>query len=72
MSNGSNRNKLNKNQEPKVYSLQKSQNDSELEIVELTKEQKAMLEMSEQDIKNGNLIPQEEMEERNPEWLNAM
>lgn len=45
---------------------------SESEIVELTNEQKIMLEMSEQDIKNGKLISQEAMDKRNMEWLNAM
>ncbi len=42
------------------------------ELVELTNEQKIMLEMSEEDIKNGNLISQEAMNKRNLEWLNAM
>lgn len=41
-------------------------------IVELTKEQKQMLAMSEQDIKSGKLISQEAMDKRNTEWLNAM
>ena len=45
---------------------------SESEIVELTNEQKAILEMSESDIKNGQLISQEAMDRRNLEWLNAM
>lgn len=44
----------------------------EVENVELTEEQKTMLEMSEQDIKNGKLISQEAMQKRNLEWLNAM
>lgn len=39
--------------------------------VELTAEQKELLEMSENDIKNGNLISQDEMIKRNLEWLNA-
>ena len=42
------------------------------EIIELTDEQKAMLEMSEQDIKTGKLISQDAMDKRNNEWLNAM
>jgi len=42
------------------------------EVVELTSEQKEILEMSESDIKNGNLISQEAMDKRNLEWLNAM
>jgi archaellum component FlaF (FlaF/FlaG flagellin family) len=45
---------------------------SESEIVELTKEQKIMLEMSEHDITNGKLISQETMDKRNLEWLNEM
>ena len=45
---------------------------SESEMVELTEEQKIMLEMSEQDIKEGKLISQEAMNKRNLEWLNAM
>lgn len=42
------------------------------EMVELTKEQKIMLEMSEEDIKNGKLISQDAMNKRNLEWLNSM
>lgn len=45
---------------------------SESEIVELTEEQKTMLEMSEEDIKNGKLISQEAMDKRNLEWLNGI
>jgi len=45
---------------------------SESETVALTKEQKAMLAMSEQDIKDGKLISQDAMDKRNLEWLNAM
>lgn len=41
-------------------------------IVELTNEQKIMLEMSEQNIKNGELISQDAMDKRNLEWLNEM
>jgi hypothetical protein len=49
-----------------------SSNSFESEIVELTEEQKIMLEMSEKDIKEGKLISQEAMKKRNLEWLNAM
>ncbi|MBK5210208.1 MAG: hypothetical protein JJE44_12020 [Flavobacteriaceae bacterium] len=49
-----------------------SSSKSESEIVELTDEQKTMLEMSEYDIKTGKLISQEAMNKRNLEWLNAM
>ncbi|MGB7395317.1 MAG: hypothetical protein WA913_13065 [Pricia sp.] len=41
-------------------------------IIELTAEQKEMLEMSEADIKNGRLIYQEAMDKRNMEWLNRL
>ena len=49
-----------------------SSSKSESEIVELTGEQKIMLEMSENDIKNGKLISQEAMTKRNLEWLDAI
>ena len=49
-----------------------SSSKSESEIVELTKEQKTMLEMSENDIKTGKLISQDAMIKRNIEWLNAI
>jgi archaellum component FlaF (FlaF/FlaG flagellin family) len=49
-----------------------SSSSSESEMVELTDEQKIMLEMSEKDIKEGKLISQEAMNKRNLEWLNAM
>jgi len=49
-----------------------SSSKSESEIVELTIEQKAMLEMSENDIKTGKLISQDAMNKRNLEWLNAI
>jgi len=42
------------------------------EIVELTAEQKEMLEMSEADIESGRLISQEAMDKRNLEWLNGL
>lgn len=45
---------------------------SEKNIFELTEVQKKMLEMSEVDINNGRLIPQEAMNKRNLEWLNAI
>ena len=49
-----------------------SSSSAENDIVELTKEQKEMLEMSEADIKNGRLISQQAMDKRNLEWLNEM
>ena len=41
-------------------------------IIETKSEQKRILEMSEEDIKNGELISQEEMIKRNLEWLNEL
>ncbi|MBJ7880457.1 hypothetical protein JEM65_07310 [Gelidibacter salicanalis] len=49
-----------------------SSSESESDIVELTDEQKLMLEMSEKDIQNGKLISQDAMNKRNLEWLNAI
>ncbi|CAN5298042.1 hypothetical protein BH23BAC2_BH23BAC2_25550 [soil metagenome] len=49
-----------------------SSSSADTEIVELTAEQKEMLEMSETDIKNGRLISQEAMDKRNLEWLNGL
>lgn len=49
-----------------------SSSSADNEIVELTTEQKEMLEMSEADIKNGRLISQEAMDKRNLEWLNGL
>lgn len=49
-----------------------STSESDTELVNLTEEQKIMLEMSEDDIVNGKLISQEAMDKRNMEWLNAM
>jgi hypothetical protein len=47
-----------------------SSSASDSDIVELTNEQKIMLKMSRDDIKNGRLISQEAMNKRNLEWLN--
>lgn len=49
-----------------------SSSAADTESVELTAEQKEMLEMSETDIKNGRLISQEAMDKRNLEWLNGL
>jgi hypothetical protein len=45
---------------------------SQMEKIEVSIEQKLLLEKSEDDIKNGRLISQEEMSNRNIEWLNSM
>lgn len=41
------------------------------DLVELSAEQKKMLEMSNDDIESGRLISQEAMNKRNLEWLNG-
>ena len=49
-----------------------SSSATDSDMVELTAEQKEMLEMSETDIQNGHLISQEAMDKRNLEWLNGL
>jgi len=49
-----------------------SSSTSDSDIVELNNEQKAMLEMSENDIEKGRLISQSAMDKRNLEWLNGI
>lgn len=49
-----------------------SSSAADTNVVELTAEQKEMLEMSEADIKNGRLISQKAMDKRNLEWLNGL
>ena len=39
------------------------------EKIKLTKEQKLMLEMSENDIQNGRIIPQSNLDKNDLEWL---
>jgi len=51
--------------------LDKLVSSSVSDIIELTNEQKEMLQMSEDDIQNGRLISQDEMNKRNLEWLNG-
>lgn len=41
------------------------------DLLELTAEQKEMLEMSDDDIESGRLISQEAMYKRNLEWLSG-
>ena len=41
-------------------------------VVELTEEQVIMLQMSEQDIKNGNVISQSQLDKRDLKWLKEM
>lgn len=55
-----------------LEAIDKLVSSSASDIVELTKEQKEMLQMSEDDIEKGQLISQEQMNKRNEEWLNEM
>ena len=48
-----------------------SSSKAETDVVELTVEQKEMLQMSEEDIENGRLVSQEAMDNQNLEWLNG-
>lgn len=49
-----------------------SSSATDSDMLELTAEQKQMLEMSEADIQNGHLISQEAMDKRNLKWLNGL
>ncbi len=42
------------------------------DLVELTLEQKMILDLSDEDIKNGRMISQDSLIKRNTEWLNAI
>jgi len=46
-----------------------SSSDQSKDVVQLTEEQKLMLAMSEDDIKNGRLNSQEELDKDDMEWL---
>jgi len=49
-----------------------SSKELDSDLIALSKEQKEMLEMSEDDIINGRLISQEAMDKRNLEWLKEL
>ena len=49
-----------------------STSSSDSNIVKLTPEQKEILEKSDNDIDNGQMISQEAMDKRNLEWLNDL
>ncbi|MEH6679043.1 MAG: hypothetical protein V7724_00775 [Sediminicola sp.] len=49
-----------------------SSSASESNTVDLSVEQKALLQMSEEDIQSGRFISQEAMNKRNIEWLNEL
>ncbi|GGD99226.1 hypothetical protein [Planktosalinus lacus] len=49
-----------------------SSSATDSQTVTLSNEQKQLLQMSEEDIKDGKLISQEAMDKRNLEWLNAL
>ena len=57
-----------------LESLDRMINSTSIEsgTIELSEEQKLMLEMSDEDIKKGRLISQDAMIKRNLEWLNAL
>ncbi len=49
-----------------------SSGDNDGKVIVLTDTQKEILKMSENDIKNGDLISQEAMDKRNREWLDEL
>lgn len=46
-----------------------SSGSTDADIIELTDEQRELLQMSDDDIKNDRLISQEAMDKRNRQWL---
>ncbi|TNE79752.1 MAG: hypothetical protein EP332_09895 [Bacteroidetes bacterium] len=48
-----------------------SNSNTENDIIELTNEQKIMLEMSDQDIENGRVITHEALKRKTSEWLSG-
>lgn len=49
-----------------------SSSAADSETVQLSSEQKEMLEMSDKDIRDGRLVSQEAMDKRNLEWLKGL
>ncbi|MDR9486851.1 hypothetical protein [Salibacter sp.] len=49
-----------------------SSGSTDADIIELTDEQRELLQMSDDDIKNDRLISQEAMDKRNRQWLNEI
>jgi len=45
---------------------------AESDILELSEAQKELLDLAEQDVATGALISQEELDQRNLKWLDAM
>lgn len=54
-----------------LYQLVEKSNADD-DVVKLTKEQRKMLEFSEQDIKNGDLISQEQLDKEDKKWLKEL
>jgi hypothetical protein len=48
-----------------------SSGSTDADIIELTDEQRELLQMSDDDIKNDRLISQEAMDKRNRQWLSV-
>ncbi len=48
------------------------EDDVNLEVHQLTDAQKKMLEMSEEDIRMGRVISQEDLDKKDLEWLNGL
>jgi len=54
-----------------LYQLVEKSNADD-DIVKLTKEQRKILELSEKDIKNGDLISQEQLDKEDRKWLREL
>ena len=54
-----------------IYNLVET-NSVDKDVVKLTKEQKLMLQMSDQDINNGKLISQKQLDQDDLQWLKSL
>lgn len=54
-----------------LYQLVEKSNTDD-DVVKLTKEQRKMLELSEKDIENDDLISQEQLDKEDKEWLKEL
>lgn len=54
-----------------LYQLVEKSNTDD-DVVKITKEQRKMLELSEKDIEDGDLISQEQLDKEDREWLKEL
>jgi len=54
-----------------IYKLLKD-NQSEVDLIKLTEEQRLMLQLSDNDIEHEKLIPQRQLDKKDLEWLKEL